>query len=359
MVEALSGGRWQGSSAKVATPTQTSWKELARATAGSGGSSSLTTSAFTEKENLMILYTGWEAELRLRFGKTTIDDGTKYSQRYQENFSGDGTNLGNYDYLPVNAGGSAGTDEGIFGVINGVNISGQEKLFTHNSVDNCLGTGAGTAPAIYERNMKYVNTTNAIDIARLYVNSGTMAEGSEIIVLGMNNDEADSGSNFWQVLKTTELTSASTTFSSGQISTTKKYLWIQVEYDQTSGGGVGIMKGGTGGTFGLGSIMSTRFSHDGAAAQSQESVSYGIVSPSSDGSSRVFVNCFIINPSGHEKLGISDGSDMASTGSGTAPDRTQGAFKWANTSAQLDIFNFSGADGGNLNNGKITIWGHD
>ena len=50
---------------------------------------------------------------------------------------------------------------------------------------------------------------------------------------------------------------------------------------------------------------------------------------------------------------------MASTGSGTAPDRTQGAFKWSTTSAQLDIFKFGTADGGNLNNGKMTIWGSD
>ena len=45
-----------------------SWKELARATAGSGGSSSLTTAAFTPKENMMILYNSIGADAQIRVG---------------------------------------------------------------------------------------------------------------------------------------------------------------------------------------------------------------------------------------------------------------------------------------------------
>ena len=88
MVEYLSGGRIQGSSTLTEAPPQTSWKELARKKAGSGGSSELTTDAFTVKDNLMILYNCAGADPRLRVGTGgTIDDtgtdGTngKYCQR--------------------------------------------------------------------------------------------------------------------------------------------------------------------------------------------------------------------------------------------------------------------------------------
>ena len=110
--------------------------------------------------------------------------------------------------------------------------------------------------------------------------------------------------------------------------------------------------------------MATRYSHNGEGDSSttdslQPNVSYAIVSPSSDGSSRVYVNCFIMNISDEEKLGFSKGVDMSATGGGTSPSRTEGAFKWSTTSAQLDIFKFGTADGGNINNGTMTIWGAD
>ena len=162
----------------------------------------------------------------------------------------------------------------------------------------------------------------------------------------------------WLQLKNVQLTSSASSFSSGQISSTKKYLWVQASYDVISGGGVGIMKAGTGGSL-SGSICATRFSHDAGSDSTQTSVSYGIVSPSSDGASKVFVNCFIINKSDQEKLCIAEGIDMSDTGAGTTPNRTESVTKWANTSAQLDIFNFSQADGGNVNNGQMTIWGFD
>ena len=54
MVEYLSGNRILGSSTKVTTPPQTSWKELGRTTLSST-SSDITVSSFTAKDNLMVL----------------------------------------------------------------------------------------------------------------------------------------------------------------------------------------------------------------------------------------------------------------------------------------------------------------
>ncbi len=357
MVEYLSGGRIQGSSTLSSSPAQTSWKLLDRVPFDSGSTSTLDSGTFTPtKDNMMFLYhicrpSSGDQNIRLRFNGDTSDN---YSERYSLDFGGS-----NVQNSQTNIALHSGVVNENFGVFEFKNIASREQLCLGRVVGS--GTDGNSNPSSRTQALKWTNTSNQVNrIELVNTSTGNFEAGSELIILGYDNDESNSGSNFWQVLKTAELTSASANFESGQISTTKKYLWIQAEYDVTSTGNVGILRGGTGGTFDLGNVMSTRFSHDGASDNSpQTGVSYAIVSPSSDGSSRVFVSCFIVNKSDKEKLGISDGCDMATTGSGTAPDRTQGAFKWSTTSAQLDIFKFGTADGGNLNNGKMTIWGAD
>ena len=46
-------------------------------------------------------------------------------------------------------------------------------------------------------------------------------------------------------------------------------------------------------------------------------------------------------------------------GSGTIPDNCEAVAKWTTKTGQLDIFKFTNADGNNLDNGTMTIWGAD
>ncbi len=214
----------------------TSWKELGRATAGSGGSSSLTTSAFTPKENMMILYNSIGADAQIRVGSGgTIDTGGNYATRYSE----DGGTDGAFTSSPHNAywfasggAGASGSEHGM-GFIEGINLSSFEKLFMANHADNADGTGASNTVGRYERAMKWANASAQINIVRMY-SSGTMAEGSEIVVLGCDNDEADTGSNFWQELATVELSSAGDSIDISSF-TAKKWLFMVWKTDHVSG----------------------------------------------------------------------------------------------------------------------------
>ena len=213
-----------GTASVSGTTANTSWKELARATVGSGGATSTTTSAFTAKENMMILYQSFGADPYLRVGYSSIDTGSNYAQRYSENGGSDGTHTSQSLWY-ANGGAGATGSEGVFGVTEGINIAAQEKLFTLNSADNASGTGAGTAPGRYERAMKWTNTSNQINIVRMYHSSGTMVEGSEVVVLGYDNDEADSGTNFWQELGTATATGSEDKLS---VAVDKKYLMFEM-----------------------------------------------------------------------------------------------------------------------------------
>ena len=377
MVEYLSGNRIQGSSTVTSAPPQNSWKEIGRyKVTGSSrniisvrGLNSATSGSLANKTNLMVIgriIPAGSQDVQLKFNDPTISStSAHYATRDSRDGAGDNEGDSSDPLTSFNMTAGHSPSKEWFFILNILNTT-EEKMavgdvvYAHNT-----GHGSGT-PKRMEFTGKYTNSS-VITSVDLKAGTNNFDVDTEVIVLGCNNDESDGGTsnpNYWQQLKTADITSASSNFESGQISSTKKNLWIQAEYDVTSTGGVGILRGGTGGTFDLGSVMATRFSHNGEGDSAttdslQTGVSYAIVSPSSDGSSRVYVNCFIMNISGEEKLGFSKGVDMSATGGGTSPNRTEGAFKWSTTSAQLDIFKFGTADGGNINNGTMTIWGAD
>ena len=235
MVEYLSGGRVQGSTAK--SPPQTSWKVIA---SSSGTSNPNTTGTFTSTpENVMILTTAFEADSYLRFGAGgTIDDtGTNgvdgnYCQRMIEDFGTDTTNQILKNFLQVNGGGSLQSNEGIFNFITGVNVNGREKLFEVQSANNSYGTATDDQAGTYQRQMKWANT-GVMNIARMYSPSGTYTSDSEIIVLGADNTEADTGTNFWELLEEKTLASANANFNTDDFAE-KKYLWIQIHDTNTT-----------------------------------------------------------------------------------------------------------------------------
>ena len=352
MVKYLSGNIIEGSSTLTSAPPQTSWKELGRATAGSGGSTSLTTSAFTAKDNLMIIYNSFGSDPYMQVGTGgTIDTNQNYALRYSENGGADGTNQGNYSRWNVNGGAGATGTEGVFGVTEGVNINGQQKLFTLRSVDNASGTGAGTATGRYEREMKYTGTSQ-INIAKLFHTSGTLDEGSEIIVLGCDNDEPNSGTNFWQELANVKTTSTVNEINSGTF-TAKKYLWIELNVigDGSISGSDLHFNGDTNQSY------SRRYSNDGGSDETggvNETTLGG-----GTGGNYGRNHWFIINRANREKLAVGQAM-WGSTGSANNPSARELSGKWNNTSDQITSIKVKeNASGGWASGSVLKVWGSD
>jgi len=341
-----------GTASVSGTTANTSWKELARITAGSGGSSELTTSTFTAKDNLMILYNSIGADPQMRVGYSSIDTGGNYCQRSSENGGSDGTQTSSPHnaYWYVNGGAGATGNEHVFGVTEAVNVSAQEKLFTLNSADNASGTGAGTAPGRYERAMKWANTSNQINIARMF-SSGTMAEGSEMVVLGMDNDEADSGTNFWQELVNVELSATANEINSGTF-TAKKYLMIELQViaDGSISGSDLQFNGDTGSNY----ARRYRTGGDSEATGTSEATLGG-----GTGGDRGYNTWFIVNVADKEKLAIGE-AVWGSNGAGNAPSRRELTGKWANTSNQITSIKIKeNGSGGWASGSTLKVWGAD
>ena len=336
-----------------------SWKELARITAGSGGSSSLTTSTFTAKENMMILYNSIGADAQIRVGSGgTIDTGANYATRYSENGGSDGSFTSsphNAYWFASGGAGASGSEHGM-GFIEGINLSSFEKLFMANHADNAAGTGASTAPGRYERAMKWANTSAQINIVRMY-SSGTMAEGSEIVVLGYDNDEADSGTNFWQELASVELGSDGDLIDSNTF-TAKKYLMIEAVGYRTNASIIPALRVGNG-TLDTGSNYARRQSVNGGS----DGTVTGQSSMGGDSGAGYLTKdvYFIVNKADKEKL-IINHCIITGSGAGSAPDRAEIVGKWVNTSAQINRVGYLNVGGGSSDFGAgsyIKVYGAD
>ena len=347
MVEYLSGNRIQGSSTLTESPPQTSWKELGRATLSSGTSDSITTPTFGAKENLMILvHTIPDGQVTANY-RFNADTGSNYARRQSSNGGNDGSAT-EQDHLLAGHGTSGETTLVTSHIIN---KSNKEKLV----ITQIMGAvaGAGNNPNRRELVGKWVNTSDSITSVTLYNNdSGSFNAGTEMVVLGCDNDEADSGTNFWQELDSVELSSTANEINSGTF-TAKKYLWVQLQ---------GVASGSISGSDlqfngDTGSNYARRYSTNGGSDGygNGETTLGGIGTASGDS----FVNWFIINKSDKEKLAIGSGLSNTTGASGTV-DRREIVGKWANTSAQITSIKVKENGSGGWTNGtKLKVWGSD
>ena len=352
MVEYLDGGRIQGISTLTTSPPATSWKELDRVTLGSAGDS-IDTGTFTAKDNIMVLthiIPSGDVTPKLRVGNSTIDSGSNYAQRRSNNGNSDSTNTSQTEWLMT--GGT--TDKNWFGVGGIVNISSQEKLSVIHGYD-AGSTGAGSAGDRYEFTGKWANTSAQINRVELVnTSTGDFASGSEVVVLGYDNDEADSGTNFWQELANV------TTSTAGDVDTgtftAKKYLWVQIQslgngavnnrlrFNNDSSGNYAYRVSGNGGS--------------DSTSTTPSGIPFGNGNTTSP--DNAFDNFFIINKSDKEKLVIGHTITDEGTGAGNAPQRNEIVAKWANTSAQINRINLVNVGSGNHSaDSKITVWGFD
>ena len=318
MVEYLSGNRIQGSSTKVTSPPQTSWKELGRTTLSST-SSDITVSSFTAKDNLMVLiYAQDGSQMGYRVNSDT-------GNNYHIKRSMDGASDSTLQSTKAQVHAQGAKKE--FNVSSWINIANQEKLFISNTVSQNTA-GAGNAPSRNEIVGKWANTSDQITTFTLH-NAGStgFSSGSEVVVLGYDNDESDSGTNFWQELANVELSSAGDTLDTSTI-TAKKYLWIQAFIPEGAAHqGYIYFNNDTGANYARrGSING---GSDITGADDDE------INWSHDTNSAKYLNMFVVNKSDKEKLCIAHYMDYGSSGAGTAPNRIEWVYKWDNTSDQI------------------------
>ena len=348
MVEYLSGNRIQGSSTKVTSPPQTSWKELGRTTLSST-SSDITVSSFTAKDNLMVLiYAQDGSQMGYRVNSDT-------GNNYHIKRSMDGASDSTLQSTKAQVHAQGAKKE--FNVSSWINIANQEKLFISNTVSQNTA-GAGNAPSRNEIVGKWANTSDQITTFTLH-NAGStgFSSGSEVVVLGYDNDESDSGTNFWQELANIELSSAGDTLDTSTI-TAKKYLWIQAFIPEGAGHHGYIYFNGDDG--GSNNNYARRGSINGGndiTTTDDDEINW-----SHDTNTAKYLNMFVINISDKEKLCIAEYMDYGSSGAGTAPNRIEWVYKWVNTSAQISsvkLYNNKASSNDFPIGTTLKVWGSD
>jgi hypothetical protein len=359
-IEWLAGNRLRGTTAErpsgsLQSPSVGGWKEVGRTTLGSK-TSPMTVASLADKRYYMVLSsaladgTNRAAAVR-RLGNGSVDTGSNYSSRRNDNGGLESTNTN----VTVTGNVNLSSDKTPqFAVDYVSNLSSKEKLAITNIVLQNTA-GAGTSPQRAESVWKWTNTSNPLnyyEITREPSESGDWESGSEVVVLGWDPDDTHTD-NFWEELASVSADGSSNTLSASF--TSKKYLWVQC-YEQSSAGSVSFRVGNS--TLDTGNNYAVRYSSNGGAEDLTTGVS------SMDGltsTTPIFWNYFIINNSANEKLAICHVVRQNTAGAGTAPNRIESVSKWANTSAQIDTVGFTAADGGAtiLSNSILKVWGSD
>ncbi|UVF62408.1 hypothetical protein [Nitrososphaeria virus YSH_174770] len=331
-----------------------SWKEIARTTLGSA-SDTITVDSIPARDNLMIIPYVYDEGSNQVYGQGRFnnDSGSNYANRWSRNGGSDTTNINQTEMITYFAGAAFGE----FGIFEMANIAGQEKLLIDHGVA-ADATGAGTAPKRHEGVHKWANTSN--QVTRFdYLNggAGTFGTGSEVVVLGYDNDEADSGTNFWQELADVELSSSGDLIDSGTF-TAKKYLMIEAVGYRANDSIIPALRVGNE-TLDTGNNYARRQSVNGGSDVTVTSQS-SIATTSGAGYLTKDIY-FIVNKSDKEKLVINHGY-VTGSGASTAGDRQEIVGKWANTSAQINRIGYLNVGGGSSDFGAgsyIKVYGAD
>jgi hypothetical protein len=321
------------------------WKELGRTTLGSANASMNTTS-LSDKRYYMILtnslgYSG-VANSNIRFNS---DSGSNYAERVSVSGGTDTTGTG-YNFASF-AHGNTATEN--FGVGYLSNLSSKEKLWTsHNIRQNTAG--AGNAPIRSESVGKWANTTNEVSGIDILTGASTTHDsGSETVILGYDPDDTHTD-NFWEELADVTLSGASSSLDSGTI-TAKKYLWYQVFIKKNSASNNYAEHSINGIT--TGNTWARRISSNGGTDGTN--TSQNTMNTTDTGAGGYFLNGFVINSSGNEKLFIEHVIQNTSSGV-NAPDRKEIVMK-STTSAQITQLTVTGATNGYDSGSFIKVWG--
>ena len=337
-----------GSASVSGSTANTSWKELGRQTLSSSGDV-MTSGTFTAKDNLMILYYGVASGEMINKLTFNDDTGNNYAYKISDNGASDSSTTSNA-FLEF----ATSSTSNEFSVADVVNIADQEKLVHLNHAGQNTA-GAGTSPRSRELAGKWANTSNAITkVTATNSQSGSFGSGSELVVLGYDNDEADSGTNFWPELADVTLGSAGDTLTSG-VFTAKKYLWVRIH---------GIASGNFDNVkirFNNYNDSSYAYTHgsNGSGFSNNQSDS-GINYVGTNGAEDHFVDMFIFNKSDKEKLATIEQLRASAAGAGNNPARKEVIGKWAKTDQQIvRVSAVNGGSGDFASGSRIQVFGSD
>ena len=288
----------------------------------------------------------------LRVGDGTIDTGTNYTDRFSINggVDADTPNSDNIDFFPV----TNAHDKWVVICIDN-NPTGEKLIIGHTTDRNTLG--AGTAPNRMETVGKWVETGQIDSIRIQNPSTGDFDAGSQVVVLGWDpSDTHDDTQSFWQFL-------GSATASGGEtnldvIFSAKKYLWFQAVGPQQAGGGAFHVRTGIG-SFDSANNYSTRVAFDGGVDSLSAPTNLWPMDTSSF-VENIYIDYFIVNVDGKEKLAITDSVTHVPS---VSPFlfRSEGGVKYVTTTGVLDrlrIIRLSGS-GSFVAGAKIIVWGSD
>ena len=321
-----------GSASVSGSIANNSWKELDRVTLTQSGAD-LDTGVFTAKDNIMILahlLPDSTTACDLTFNGST---GNEYAYRLSNNDGSDDTSNSSKAKIDCRY----NSNQNTFLVSQWSNVSGKEKLGQIDTVHDEAGAGSSSVPDRREIVGKWTGTNQ---INRVKFNKDTFnnfASGSEIVVLGFDNDEANTGTNFWQELASVELTSNTSNgvlVDTGTFAT-KKYLMFEWYLKSSSD-------------------PQTRFNADASnnyawtyVDDNSGSSTAGSGSGGSNsagwhyGGNEMTGRSFVINVQGKDKLYMAHTSFFNSSGASNLSTRREIAGKWKNTSAQINRMYFS------------------
>ena len=341
MVEYLSGNRIQGSSTKVTSPPQTSWKKLATGTISSGSQTGQT-SSFTAKDNLMILgnIQGGNG-FYYQFNSDTGDT-NNYTLRY----SSDGTTNTQtsrdeiwcyYD----------GNDDQKFNVTECSNYNGYEK-FAY------MKTQSRASSSQLRNNKSIGKWTGTAQITQVQMGSWANTTGGEFLVLGCDDDESDSGSNFWQPLTTKTLTSSTSDFTTDTFDA-KKWLFFILSKEKTGGYVNPKMRFNAD----TGNNYQSRYTDDTNSPTSNTGGdSSRIYLRAGEADGRSFTYGYIYNNPTKVKQVITDSMNAGGEGATTNPTIHQAMGTWENTSDSITSINMTETASGSFASGTVLqVWG--
>ena len=358
MVEYLSGNRIQGSTyTQNVAAKNTSWKQVGRSVVGSGGATSLSCT-FTPKDRHMVLFfregvsggTGGNGKWQVG-SSGSIDAGSNYAERY--------SHYGNDDTAQNGQTGFGQWDTGTherFDVLEFTNKSGEETtIYGHCAVNNDSGTSSD--PFRVEFVGKWTGT-GQVNIIK-WQNTNTMVEGSEMIVLGMDNDDDGStGTNFWQELKNFNKDDGNGSQIICPTFTAKKYLMVDAFTIPANNGFKGRVEFGTSGSYDTSNVYRQRWNDNGTDGDSTDGTpNASHYAYTNDVSISQRINMIIVNKSDKIKLTLY----WANSSGGASDDgfRREGVGKYVRTDRQItDIRLHNQQSGGDAaNNSYIRVCG--
>ena len=366
-VKYLAGERLTGTAAERAAMTtsasaipQTSWKEIARVTLSSAGNTidtgtgvsgdcTLNTMYATQKENMMVLlYLHGNTAPYCNMTFNNSSGGTDYKVRVSHNGGTDSVPT-TYDKIEFGVGGTVELDN--LTVLNIVNKSTHTKFLTGHTVEQNT-INVGNPPERQEIFASWVGSAQINRITLTNTRGGhNFLAGSEMVVLGCDNNEADSGTNFWEELATIDQTENSRSVDTGAFTSSKKYLMFESRYKYTSGNDPYLQ---------FNSDHSTHYDYrrsinGGSDTNSGGSGTGGVVDNANSGW-EFQDHVFVVNVLNSEKLVICDSVNNENVvGTGTAPSRREFVGKWDQDELITSIQYYLGSTG-NMT-GSIRVWG--